>query len=158
MPQQREINETQAHLLNELEELVSLLAQQTDSKTTNLRVHIEEQKKRVDEEAKRRWRWFLVITSSVLLVVVIAVFEMWERQYDRINTVEKQVIKVDTDLNMFKERVVKKSELIDKLDDFRQKRDMERDKRDKELEVLIRQTEKNLENHVRESHSPRSTK
>jgi cell division protein FtsB len=144
MPREKPIQDRQVQLLDELEDIVSLLAQQTDSKTTNLQVHIEQQKKLLDEQDKRRWRWFAVLTTSVLLAIGVLTFEMWERQYDRINSVEKQIVKTDTSVEALKDNIMKKYEFREQLEDHRKKAEEDRDKKDKDLEDRIKVLEKEL--------------
>jgi len=100
-----EADTRQAELLGELEEIVSQLAQQTDSKTTNLQVYIEEQKKLLDERDHRRWMWFLGISVSILLTLGVLSIEMWERQYDRIACIDKAFVKIDSSLDNLKAQI-----------------------------------------------------
>jgi hypothetical protein len=142
MPPKNQDREIQ--LLDELEDIVSLLAQQTDSKTTNLQVGIEQQKKLLDEQDKRRWRWFVIVTTSVLIALGVLSFEVWERQYDRINSVEKQVIKIDSSIGTLKGGLLKKYEFREELEEHRKKAAEDWDKKDRELEERIKILEREL--------------
>lgn len=144
MPREKQNPDRHEQLLDELEDIVSLLAQQTDSKTTNLQVHIEDQRKQLEDQDRRRWTWFVIIVSSVLLVIGILTFEMWERQYDRINSVEKQIVKTDTSVESMKDSILKKYEFREQLEEHRKKAEEDRDKKDKELEDRIKVLEKEL--------------
>jgi hypothetical protein len=138
MPREKKNQDRHVQLLDELEDIVSLLAQQTDSKTTNLQVHIEQQRKQLEEQDSRRWKWFVIIASSILLAIGIITFEMWERQYDRINSVEKQVVKMDTSIDVLKENSLKKYEFREQLEDYKKKAAEDREKKDKEMEDRIK--------------------
>jgi hypothetical protein len=138
------IKDKQDLLLSELEELLAQLAQQTDSKTTNLQVDIEEQRKAVDDRDRRRWAWFLAIATSVLLAIGILTFEMWERQYDRITALGREVTVNAQTVNNLKDQMLKRYELRDRIAEVEKQRDLVRDKNDTELGKLIDHLEKEL--------------
>lgn len=131
-------------VIEELEEIVSQLAQQTDSRATNLQVSIEQQQKFIEERDRKRWTWFLVIFTSVFLALAILNIEMWERQNDRINAVQYHATKIETSLEFLKDQIVKKYEFIQQLNEHTQKSADEREKKDKELESRIIEVERRL--------------
>ena len=123
-----EDTERQEQLLEELEEIVSQLAQQTDSKTTNLRVFMEEQDKKADAREKKRWAWFLTIVTSILLGLLVLGFETWERQYDRVNEMQKALIKIEQRQGFIQDQMLKKYEFKERLADLHRLRDQDREK------------------------------
>jgi hypothetical protein len=139
--------ERQERLLKELEELISQLAQQTDSKTTNLQVNMEDFDKFADTREKKRWRWFIIATTSILIPVLVLGFETWERHYDRLSLVEKQTLRIESQLGLLKDQLINKHEDKEQLDELKKKSDLERDKTDKDLLDMIKKLEKELAEH-----------
>jgi hypothetical protein len=139
--------ERQERLLKELEELISQLAQQTDSKTTNLQVNMEDFDKLADTREKKRWRWFIIATTSILIPVLVLGFETWERHYDRLSLVEKQTLRIESQLGLLKDQLINKHEDKEQLDELKKKSDLERDKTDKDLLDMIKKLEKELAEH-----------
>lgn len=135
------IKDKQDLLLSELEELIAQLAQQTDSKTTNLQVYVEEQRKEVDAKDRKRWAWFLTIVTSVILAIGVLTFEMWERQYDRISNLGREVTKNVQSIDYLKDQMLRRYELREKLDELSKQRDIVRDKKDVELLQIVQKLE-----------------
>jgi len=104
-------------------DLLSELAQQTDKRTTGLQILIERQGRAAEEKDKKRWAWFYAVVLSVFVAVCILGFETWERHYDRLSTVEKQLVRIEESLNNLKDSVVKKNELNDELNKENKERD-----------------------------------
>jgi hypothetical protein len=144
------IKDKQTLLLNELEEIISQLAQQTDSKTTNLQVYIEEQHRALEDKDRRRWIWFVTIATTVLLAIGILIFEMWERQYDRITVLGREVTASAQQITYLKDQMLRRYELRDKISEIEKQRDLTRDKNDAELAKLITKLEKDLDKELAE--------
>lgn len=118
---------------DDIEELFSELAQQTDARTTGLQLLIEKQAKASEDREKRRWSWFTGLIISIAAALLILGFETWERHYDRLTSAEKQLIKIDEGLCNLKDIVLKKHELHDMME-----------QRDKDREQLILRAIDNL--------------
>jgi hypothetical protein len=102
---------------DEFTELVNELAQQTDIKTTNLQVNIEELDKAADGREKKRWKTFLIVASTILIPILIIGFETWERHYDRLNNVRVSIEKQEVVIGYLKEQIQKADEDRKKKDD-----------------------------------------
>jgi len=104
-------DEIQNKLLLEIEELMSLLAQQTDKRSTNLQLQIEGCKDEVDRQVKKKWHWFLGIVGTVVVSFGVLAIEMWERYYDRVSNVEKSISIIEKRQERILDKMITYSEL-----------------------------------------------
>lgn len=127
-------NLTDEDLHGDVEELISILAQQADSRSTNLQVYIEELNQNLAAQEKKRWQWFYGVVTSVLLVLVIFGFEVWERQYDRVSVLCTQVTRIEERVEFIRSNSVGRVEFSE----MRRRLDKELEKLSQEIESIIR--------------------
>lgn len=117
-------------LLQEVEELIGLVAQQTDSRSTNLQVNIEDAQKQLTEVIKKRLWAFMVAFVGVVFTVALTFsvlgFEVWERFYDRVSAVEAAVCLIKSTQDEIKQSTITKPELETELYKIHRERDKER--------------------------------
>lgn len=124
-------------LQEDLQDLISLLAQQADKRSTNLQVNIESLEQNIAERDKRRWRWFLVVVSSVAVAFFILGFETWERHYDRLAKISQEVVIIQQKQEAIQDKMVKRIDLQEKL--------IELISKDKEFEKEIEKLKQEIE-------------
>lgn len=110
----------------ELEELISLLVQEEDSRSTNLQLYMEELNKEVERRENRRWVQFLAGVTAVFVGAGYYTLELWERQYDRINSLDKCRVMTEHQLKEIDEVLVSKHEFKERLLELHRERDKER--------------------------------
>lgn len=125
-------------LVEELEDLIAQLSQQTDIRSNATQIFAENVEKRAEEREKRRWAWFLVVVTSVVVGVFILGFETWERHYDRLIEIQQRVIKIEESQIFLKEHMVDRYEFDTKLLEMHRLRDYERGEVIKELEENLK--------------------
>jgi len=133
-------------LLHELEDLIGLLAQQTDSRATNLQAKWEEKWDKLENSVdsiadevyklkKKKWDWFKFIVIGILLIVGITAFETWRDGMYKLSSFDSEVKALNSKFDALKERIVFRGDLIDKI------RELEKS-RTKEIKELIEEYHK----------------
>lgn len=124
-------------LLLELQDELSIIAQQSDKRNTNLQVQMDDCVEEVDKRIKKRWNWLLGIILAAGVATGVLGFEVWERQYDRVNELHEHVIRMEQKIEFLKELTLKKHDLYDKMEMLRKEREAALDKLVKELKEEI---------------------
>jgi len=79
-----------------LEELVSLLSQQTDLSSTNLRERFELLERDMKERDNRRWRWFRWIVSVIFISILTIGAYAGDKMYSFIIENDKRLVSIET--------------------------------------------------------------
>lgn len=121
-------DKTLEELNQNFENLLSILAQQADARSTNLQVQLEGYKKELEDKIQSKWNWFIGIIFTVIIAFLILGFEMWERNYDRVarvqecvNLVQKQQERIMVNRVSHAELKAELASLLKKIDDEREK-------------------------------------
>jgi len=121
-------DKTLEELNQNFENLLSILAQQADARSTNLQVQLEGYKKELEDKIQSKWNWFIGIICSIVIAFLILGFEMWERNYDRVarvqecvNLVQKQQERIMVNRVSHAELKAELASLLKKIDDEREK-------------------------------------
>jgi hypothetical protein len=134
-----------ARLIEELDELVGLLAQQSDSRATNLDVKWQEKLDRVEEEVEelknKKWDWFQGVVLALVLAIGVVAFETWRDGTERISVLEATNKELFVRVESLSERAVLKYALIDAL----RLRDKERRQEIKELIKEFHEKNENID-------------
>lgn len=129
--------------LNEnFENLLSILAQQTDARSTNLQVQLEGIKEDLEKQLRSKWNWLIGIVISIAIAFLVLGFEMWERNYDRVARLQECINLVQKQQERILVNRVSHSELKAEIADMLKKID---DEREKDLDKLKNQVEKEME-------------
>lgn len=141
--------EKRQQIVDDLEDLISQLAQQSDSRATNLQVMIEEQGKQIEASAekreKRRWAWFSSVILGLIIALTIAGVEAWERNYAKIAEIQADMARIEQRQKFIKEQTLQKYEFQSMLLELHRARDEAR-------REILDQLEKDLRKEMKELH------
>lgn len=126
-------------ILEELQNELSIIAQQSDKHNTNLQVRMDDCVEKVDQKMRKRWNWLIGTVLTVFLALGVVGFETWERQYDRVNRIHEHLIRLEQRQNSLKENTLRKHELYDKIE-------LLRNERENRIDNLLRQLREEIDN------------